>query len=533
MHSRYALWVVGVLLLVRCANIRSPQGGPKDNTAPQVVEAIPPNASLHFAQKSFSLTFDEWVQLSSIRDELMVSPPLEKAPEVTLKKRTVTVSWDETLRENTTYAFYFGDGVRDFTEANPAEDLVYLFSTGDALDSLFIPGRVEDAFTGEPKSGFKVLAYRAATDSVGMLQRPDYFTRTDQEGNFRLANMAEGQYHIVAVEDVNADYMVTPLEATAFLDSVVDASADSSAARLAMRSFTQPADRQFISTYATDSTGRLQLVPSIRSAGIRFTDVELPERRIVTQWSQDGDTLSAWLTGAPTDSDVRVSVQDGGVVLDTVLVRFYTQDERGLGLTWQQKGSIDARAPIRLRSSVRIAEWDTTRMAWVKDSISTAPTVRMNPDDALELWIEPRMGDAEIAVLQLLPGAVTSTQGWTLTDTLRRDFITHAPDHFARMTLSLPERARRAGLLFELLDERGQAIRTWASDGSAQWEVNRLLPGPYRVRWIEDENANGRWDPGNYATGLQPERVVYLKENIQARSNWVLDVVWKEDSPED
>jgi hypothetical protein len=43
---------------------------------------------------------------------------------------------------------------------------------------------------------------------------------------------------------------------------------------------------------------------------------------------------------------------------------------------------------------------------------------------------------------------------------------------------------------------------------------------------IEDANNNGEWDTGNYLQHIQPENVLYYKENISVRANWDVDVKW-------
>ncbi len=47
-----------------------------------------------------------------------------------------------------------------------------------------------------------------------------------------------------------------------------------------------------------------------------------------------------------------------------------------------------------------------------------------------------------------------------------------------------------------------------------------MQPGTYYVRLLDDVNGNGVWDPGNYASGIQAERVFYLNKKFDLKANW-------------
>ena len=47
-----------------------------------------------------------------------------------------------------------------------------------------------------------------------------------------------------------------------------------------------------------------------------------------------------------------------------------------------------------------------------------------------------------------------------------------------------------------------------------------LRPGDYLIRIVEDVNGNGKWDVGDFEKGIQPEKLYYYPEYINARANW-------------
>lgn len=47
-----------------------------------------------------------------------------------------------------------------------------------------------------------------------------------------------------------------------------------------------------------------------------------------------------------------------------------------------------------------------------------------------------------------------------------------------------------------------------------------INPGDYELRILEDDNQNGKWDPGNYIGKRQPEHVVFINQKLNIRANW-------------
>ncbi len=145
MNKTFSHYIILLFLLSACAQQRGLSGGDKDSLPPTILGTYPAVGSVQFKGKQFAIEFDEYVQLNSIAQELVVSPPLQKQPKVRIKHKTLIVKWDEELLANTTYVFNFGNGVADVNEKNISQELTYVFSTGDAIDSLEITGKVWNA----------------------------------------------------------------------------------------------------------------------------------------------------------------------------------------------------------------------------------------------------------------------------------------------------------------------------------------------------------------------------------------------------
>ena len=216
------------LLAQRCANAVAPTGGPQDTMPPKVVETVPENHSINFIGKRIEITFDEYITLDNANQNVMISPPLREKPDIKLKNKTVVVKFKEDLASNTTYTINFGSAIKDLHEGNQLKDYVYSFSTGDHIDTLSIAGKVLNAEDKKPVDGVYVSLYAADRDnldSLPMTTAPNYLTKTDKEGNFKLEGLANKKYLVFALKDANANlYFDLPNEEVAFLDTLVQAS---------------------------------------------------------------------------------------------------------------------------------------------------------------------------------------------------------------------------------------------------------------------------------------------------------------------
>ena len=111
--KRIYLILFASLFLWGCANRGvGPQGGPKDSIPPVPVKSVPENGALEFKGKRIDVTFNENLQLDNISQNLLMSPPQQRAPEVKARGKHLVVLFTDTLQDSTTYTLDFGDAVR-------------------------------------------------------------------------------------------------------------------------------------------------------------------------------------------------------------------------------------------------------------------------------------------------------------------------------------------------------------------------------------------------------------------------------------
>lgn len=186
-----------------------------------VIECVPPNYSTHFESKKIQVTFDEYIVLDNVNQQLIVSPPMEEQPKVKLKKKSLLIEFEEALKINTTYTFNFGDAIKDLHEGNKLQNYEYVFSTGDVLDSMSVRGKLIYAENLEvPDEPVSIMLYSDLRDSVPLLDIPLYVGRSNDSAVFSVNNLRPDVYKVFALKDGNNNFLFDlPTEEIAFLDT--------------------------------------------------------------------------------------------------------------------------------------------------------------------------------------------------------------------------------------------------------------------------------------------------------------------------
>ena len=196
-----------LVLLAGCAKRGNITGGAKDTIAPVLKASFPKNFSTEFKGKTIKLTFDEFIKLKDLKKQLIISPPLKNEPLIipSTPSKNITITINDTLQDNTTYSFNFGQSIADNNEGNPYNQFKYIFSTGKSIDSLAIGGKVKDAYLKEVEPFVSVMLYDVTknyNDSIVYKQTPRYVTNTlDSLKTFKLENLKAGKYLLVAMKD--------------------------------------------------------------------------------------------------------------------------------------------------------------------------------------------------------------------------------------------------------------------------------------------------------------------------------------------
>jgi len=221
-HWTYWLLTIAVgLLLVACASIGSPEGGPRDYTPPQVVKSSPQPGALNFKGQKVEINFDEIINLKDQQKKVIISPSPKTQPLIRTVGKKVTVEFREPLEENTTYVIDFSNAIEDNNESNQLDGYAFAFSTGDVIDTLAVSGIVLRANDLEPMQHVLVGLHSNLDDTAFTNVPLERVSRTNDRGKFTIRNLKPGTYHVFALNDMDGDYRMARTEDIAFLDEII------------------------------------------------------------------------------------------------------------------------------------------------------------------------------------------------------------------------------------------------------------------------------------------------------------------------
>lgn len=552
-----------ITLFSSCAQIVAPGGGPTDKTPPKVVKYLPDSAQLNFQTKNIEIIFDEYIQLKDLSTQLLISPPLSKTPEITVKNKTLSIQLDkdENLKPNTTYSINFGNALQDLNEGNPSENFRYLFSTGSYIDSLIITGKVRNSFDQKTEKGILVMLYSDMSDSAAYKGQPDYFTRTNTDGSFTINNIRKANYRLIALKDANADYKYNEgAESIAFFKDTIFPSLKQT---ILLEMFQEPSRKVQLKKYIHDQYGKILLVFSQGSDSLQITPLNNDRKGVqeFTYFSAKKDTMTYWIKNFEKDSLI-LQINNGSTVLDTVEFKMIKREEAlkskkkplKLSVVKSADGnqSFDLNGELTLIMSQPIEAasdaLETRKAILTADSIPKEVHILIDgtlisvaglgdsllvehPDDPSNMITMFALSNrnewkAETKYkLFISPGTLTDIYGLK-NDSIVVNIKTKEEKFYGSLKLNL-EVYPSENFIVQLLSESGAVVRQDQIGKSQVLEYKYLYPQKYKLKIIDDYNTDGEWSPGNYFKRKQPEKVIYNTETIMIRSNWDAELEWK------
>ncbi len=572
--KKYFPVILAFALIAGCAKVSSPAGGPKDKEPPFVVKCEPPNGEKNYKGTRISITFNEFVVLDKINEKFMVSPPMAKKPRIYLKGKSVIVDFDEKLKDSTTYTFYFQDAIRDLNEGNIIDNYQFVFSTGQIIDSLSVTGNILSSFTLDPPEDALVLLYRELTDSAVIKKLPDYISKADKKGYFRIDNVRGGIYRLYAIKDLdnsknfnlpdeeiafmNTPVVITPgknyLPATLTGDTLKTAPVKVKGADTITKKgeykliLFQPARKKHYLTSSSRSapyklTYTLSMPPG--SMGFDFTIPGADEKKYIRENSREKDTIIIWLTDSTlysrpqlttvvhypfTDSTGKTDIKRDSLMMRYIVPRAPRTRPRKESLKVisnltsgflkpEQRIIFNSPTPLREPDTSRIRLYETEKTnkikipySLIKDSANSC-IFTLNArltQDRKYLLI------AESAAFGNIYGEVSDSSGIS--------FIIKSNQSFGKLLLNIKN--YQGARIIQLLSQNEKVLTERVMKADGKLEFKYLDQGKYRLRVIYDLNNDGLWTTGDFLSGRQPEPVSFYNQELDIRENWSAEQDW-------
>lgn len=526
--QNFLLFFSLVLLFSHCAKKGSPTGGPKDTIPPVIVKSDPANYSIHFNSKEIGIYFDEYIKLTDIQQNLIISPPFKYQPIITpaTSAKVLKIKITDTLKENTTYAFNFGKSIVDNNEGNEFEYFKYVFSTGDYIDSLIIKGTVGDMVLPSMDKKVTVMLYEWSetfNDSIIFSEKPTYVgTTKDKDPTFELTNLKEGNYMLIALQEETSNYTFEPKkDKVAFHSSPVTLPTDSS---FILQLFKETPDYKIgRASHISKNKISFGFEGPIDSLTIEPLFNLSDDYQVKILRDSKKDSLNYWFQPAfdleSTDT-IQFLVKNLGQQ-DTLLVKLRDLYVDSLKVSLAGSSSIIPRDSIKLVLNTPIRSVNAEKFIVLdKDSILLPSEVFLDEKlNAASLYFAKN--DDQLYKVNVQPEAIFDFFGET-NDSLSYSFRTKPLSDFGTIQFSV-ENLKTYPVLIELVDQNMKVVASDYLTEKRSVYFDYLTPNKYFLRMIYDANNNKKWDTGNYLQKLQPEDIIFYPGQIEIRANWSLN----------
>jgi hypothetical protein len=353
--------------------------------------------------------------------------------------------------------------VIDNNEGNAILNYNYIFSTGNYIDSLFYTGHIRDILTNKPVENCNVQLYTTFNDSNVLNTKPDYITRTDDQGNYNLTNLPPDSFLAIALLDENKNLLLDEGDYVSINRTVLP---------------TQLTDTLYVFINENSKRHKPKLLKS--SPGIYI----IKNNRHLA------------------NSKIKLSIND-------------TQVDFNLS---RSKDSIVAYyTPLSDTSNVQviISTLDTSKFILLKDS-TTIPFSISNTSP-VKLTITASEYPTKLI---LIKNAITDVLNNTVKgDTFNITAVKALTSNFNLQVNTIDT----TSMILELRQGK-TLIRQHLFQNNKSFNFTNLPAATYRVIIITDLNNNAIWDTGNTLISKLPEPILISKE-FEIRENWDKELI--------
>ena len=556
------LLLLTAVLFTSCAKMVMPIGGPKDVTPPAIAKESPQNGCNNFKGNTIKITFNEFFTLNNTFENVLISPPLSQQPTYTVSGKTLIIKFNDTLQSNQTYNLGFANCIQDFTEGNPIPFYNFAFSTGEAVDSFMLKGKVFDAQTNGAVNGCFVFAYSQDIDSLPLTTKPQYITKTLPNGSFAIMNIRPGNYKMFALKDINNNLIYDlPNEEIAFLDNMVEAvkmpaevPQDTAAIKDSVivalpDTLEKISDTQlymFLEKDTTQAFVKLQNKELGKYEFIYKSKIYNYKAAVLSEKDYDrfeivGSDTITWYMKEPLLDSMVVAITVNDSVCDTLRLepfkkagartsgrRGRSDDHAPLVISNQNAGELYKPIvltfpyPLRPTDSIPVQIIATKKYTGNDTSYLKLPV----PDIFTRSLVIDRKFEEKVPHTIIIPDSVFFGYNGLTNDTLRIKFTTKTEKDYGLLRINYQLPNNEYPFVIQLLNSKGDILRTDILHRSETITYPNLLAGGYKIKAIEDRNGNGVWDTGNYRQKRQPERVFHYNKTITIRGYWELEEEW-------
>jgi hypothetical protein len=475
---------------------------------------------------------------------IRVYPQLSSPPGVKFRGKELELSLPKDLLPDQTYIISLGREMTDEHGVELAAPIYLAYSTGEAIDSSRIAGRVY----GSAQASLHLWSLKDSLSLDSIFQTsPDYITEATDEGTYEFNFLAPGRYQILAVERQATGLPLDPIRMQhgIYWDSVLTISEKETIRGVNLRLRREPEPWRLLrGDWSPQGYGQLIFN--------RTLPVNELTAKVVIQ-TPDSLIEKTETFIDPLDRHNLVVVTRDSLPSEKVTLTL--QNLRHVDTTFVDSASITVRIP---------GEPDTTALELIQppqkatltieenrevdlELIFSKPMSLSNPGEHIRLLLQDTMNvELEVEVVNPLVVKVRPAQGWQSKAKYQLFLIsngftawngTHFKDSLITVQVSTVESPGYGSILGALQGSASPRLMVEVNgvekaskrarvvvNSQAKFEFNALPEGRYTLSVFEDRNGDGAYTYGT-AFPFQPsERFFIYPDTLRVRANWDLEI---------
>ena len=525
-HFKIIFFIFFSVLLTNCAKRGMPEGGPKDENPPVLIKAVPEINTTRFKEKRIRLFFDEYIKLDDFRNQLVVSPPIDKNiytinPQSGASKY-IQIDINKNLPDTSTYVFNFGESVVDNNEGNVLPFFKYVFSTGSYIDSLKITGNVKSVFNRKTEEYISTLLYpidENFSDSIIYHSLPRYVGSTLDTTSYEISNIKEGKYLMIALNDINKNLLFDPeFEEIGFIENYIELPLEE---ELNFNLFREELEFEVFKPFL-ESNNKISFGFKGNPSGakISIADDLLTNNNYIVTRDPEKDTINFWVNDIKYDSLVFNVTKNN--YQKSYTLKYKKKEKDSLILKSNIENTLDLDNNFKILSNIPLNLIGDDFISLLnKDSIAI-PFKSEISKNKYELIFDFEVIPNEKYKLSLYPNAITSFLGFT-NDSIHYSFSTKKKSDYGTIRLNISNE-KASPLIVQLTSFDEEVIKEKiVSSNDVYCVFKNIKPSKYFLKIIVDKNKNGKWDTGSFIKKIKPEKTYHIEKEFDVRANWILD----------
>ena len=461
----------------------------------------------------------------------------------------LTIIPPEQLRPKNTYILTIGSSATDYHNNKMGNSYGFAFSTGAVIDTGSISGAI---FSEEKQKILYDIWVYSLDDTLGMdfwNRIPNYATQVDSTGGFKMTNLGNGSYLVIAIDDRNDDLFWDPsAESMGLPPGIIQLTSEDQVKGLIFRpdrrdtttatfskvhavnrqrlevQFSQPPrEKQMLSVNSykikyvngdsnltilgayQSEKGKLEIETNAQLDGQAYRLIPID---LFTIWDMPFDTAGFRFSGIATPDTIGPTLlsmfpadRSMNIYEDSMVELTFSQRIKALGFT----------------DAVNVIA-DST------DTLKFLP-IWIFPNQVHLRFTKPVPRERKITVT-LSPRQIFDSFNNPMPDSALSFAFRLAPaDTVGNMTAKIKANNISGPLIgiITKIDKKEETYRSIANK-SGNLTIDAIMPGDYRFEFFEDADSNGEWSPGVINPFGPAERFSFIADTLKIRSRWSTDV---------